>query len=132
MIYQKDVYIFLLFISFSCFSVDFSKSCGENMTVTSAVAVVSPEHIYKVLPNCLKCEMLFIAEAGHQLSATFHTFGTVTGTQGQCSKNRVDVYNGDGVNTTQLLSSKDKSFSFFFSFFFTHCDSSVRILRLNK
>ena len=87
-------------------SVDFSKSCGWNETVTSAVSVISPEHNYKLLPNCLKCELLFIAETGYQLSAAFSTFGTDAGRQGQCNKNRMDVYNGDGVNTTQLLSSK--------------------------
>ena len=74
--------------------------------MTSAVAVISPEHNYKLLPNCLKCEFLLIAEPGYQLGATFYTFGTDAGKQGKCDKNRLDVYNGDGVNATQLLSSK--------------------------
>ena len=87
-------------------SVDISKSCGGNKTVTSAMSVISPEHNYKLLPNCLKCELLFKAEPGYQLSALFRTFGTDAGSQGQCNKNRIDVYNGNGVNTTELLSSK--------------------------
>lgn len=85
---------------------DISKSCGKIVQVASALSVTSPEHVYKVLPNCLKCLLAFAAEDGYQLSATFHTFGTEAGPQGQCSMNRVDLYTGETMDKNQLLSSK--------------------------
>lgn len=84
--------------------VDFSKSCGKTITVISALSVTPPEHLFKVIPNCLNCSLTFTASEGHQLSTTFHTFGTETGLKGKCTLNRLDVYNGQLVDKSQLLS----------------------------
>ena len=74
--------------------------------MTSPVAVIASEHIYKVLPNCMNCSLTFAADEGNQLIATFHTFGTEVMPGGNCSKNRVDVYNSAVWEEDQLLSSK--------------------------
>lgn len=84
--------------------VSFDKSCGQNITVTTAVSVIAAEHVYKVIPQCLYCSLSFDAEPGYQLSATFHTFGTETGPKGNCTKNRVDVYNGQLPDESQRVS----------------------------
>ena len=62
--------------------------------------------MYKVIPSCLNCSLIFTTEEGYQLTAIFHTFGTETGPGGACSKNRLDVYSGAMTVKEDLLSSR--------------------------
>ncbi|KAL3858895.1 hypothetical protein ACJMK2_009144 [Sinanodonta woodiana] len=77
--------------------------CGETFVLDRAASLV-PSKVW-VLPVGLNCTYTVQSAANNErVAAIMYSLGTETGTYGNCTRNRLDIYDGTIVNSSRRLS----------------------------
>lgn len=111
--YGNEEYLTLkdgLFTTQTCRSrlqtVAMNEHCSSEVRLEQAMIIVPTRHPYFVLPTCMNCSVTLVASLDQQIVSTLYLLGTEVSKDDKCSLNRLDIYDGENVDDSHLLSGK--------------------------